>query len=109
MPNKKEKTFKKKIRTLEKTIKKLEGRGEPLNLSSEQQIIIKAIVENKAIIRTDNTWRYWTTGDDYNTCPLLKFVHLVEYHGGILIFIPEAKAVKPKFLPITRKDVYGED
>lgn len=82
---------------------------EKLNLSPEQQKIIRAILSGKAIVCFDKTWKFWTTGDDYNTCPLLKFVHMVEYHGGTLIFIPEQKPVKPKVLPITKKDVYGTD
>ena len=110
MPKKnKEAGLKKEIKALKRELKKLEGRGEPLKFSPEQQVIIRAIIEGKAVIRKDKTWKYWTTGDDYNTCPLLKFVHMVEYHGGTLIFIPEQKPAKPKVLPITRKDVYGNE
>lgn len=82
---------------------------QPLKLSPEQQRIFRAILEGKALIRHDPTWRYWKERDDYNTCPLLKFVHQIEYHGGILIFIPNSKPVKPKVLPITREDVYGKN
>jgi len=54
-----------------------------------KQEIIKAIENDKAVIRYDDKWRWFKNGDDQKTCPLLDFMFQVEYRSGTLIFIPD--------------------
>lgn len=58
-------------------------------LTKEQAI--KLIKENSIEVWYDDKWKYWNTGDDYRTCPLLHLVHSIEQKGSYVIIIRDAQ------------------
>lgn len=56
----------------------------------ERQELIDKIQNAKIVIsKYDKKWRYPKTGDDQESCAMLKFMFDIEYKSGTAIFIPD--------------------
>jgi len=59
------------------------------------KLIEKALDENlggncsKPLVWYNRKWRYPKYGDSQKTCPMLQAMFDIEYHSGLIIFIPD--------------------